>query len=288
MAVLVAASLGGLLTAQTTQETLTVQDPRPLSAIAAGIEARTGVAINYEDARYEHPADLQDVTDSIMISEQKAQAKPGVRVFVPKGGKLTALLSVDPNGPRPDFLSASAALNNAIQGYNNSADFSAKFTASASNGALFIKPVEIRDTTGQRRNSTPVLDSPITIDRRTRRGLDTLDLLAKTLSTASGFRVEVGTVPLRAMIESQVTMGADKEAAMTVLTRLLGLVAIASGGKLENPILSYTLNFDGKQRFFVINVHRVGNANPSQPTHSLPHASPASPEGPYFKKTPNI
>ncbi len=287
-AALLVASLISPLTAQITTEILTVQDPRPLSAIGAAIEVRTGVPINYEDARYEHEADLQDVTDTIMSPEQKAQARPGVRVIVPKGGTLTTSLSTDPAGPFPDFLSASTALNAALQAYHGSGAFSAKFAVSTRNGALFIKPTQIRDAAGENRDSTPVLDTAVTLEHRTRRGIETLDLLAKVLSTASGYRVEVGTVPLRAMIESQVTMGAEKEAAVSVLTRLLGSVAEASGGKSDKPALSYAVFFDVKQRFYAINIHWVTNPNRSiHSIHSLPVSVPASAEGVYFKKTPN-
>ncbi|HXA50388.1 MAG TPA: hypothetical protein VNV86_08800 [Candidatus Acidoferrum sp.] len=285
-ALVLSASFIGPLVAQTKTEALTVQDPRPLSALAAEIEKRTGVPINYEDVRYENAADVRDVTDSIMSPEQKAQALPGVRVIVPNGGGLTTSISVNSTGSFPDVASASAALAGALNAYHTSPAFRARFTVSTGDGVLYIQPTQMRDATGQIKAVTPVLAAPITLERQTRSGLETLDILAKQLSKTSGYRVEVGTVPLRAMIASQVTIGSDNESAATVVTRLLVAVAAASGGGAGGPALSYAMLFDPRQAFYVINVHPVPNPNPASSLRTLPISKPASVDGVYFKQPP--
>lgn len=278
-------SLATLLAAQTKTDTISVQDPRPLSAIAAAIEARTGVPINYEDARYENAADLQDITDSIMTPEQKAQAIPGVRVVVPKGGSLTALVTVNLKGPFPDLLGASNALANAINAYNSSPAFSAEFEMNSRDGVLYVEPRRIRDGAGQLRGISPVLSTPITLERRERTGLETLGLITSQLSKTTGYRVEIGTVPLYAMITSQVTFGSDNERAETVVTRLLAAVAAAAAGRGGSQAFSYAMLFDVRHGY-AINVHSVPSVNRNPSPHSLPESKPASAEGVYFKRTP--
>jgi hypothetical protein len=278
-------SLGSASLAQMRTETLSVDDPRPLSAIAAAIEGRTGVPISYEDARYEHTADLEDVTDKVTNAQQKAQGSPNVRVIVPKGGKLTTSITFDPKARSADIEAASAALRSAVSTYNNSQLFGARFQITVRNAAIYVEPVQFRESTGQFKTATSVLATPIIMERQERSGLETLSIIASLLSK-SGYRVEVGTVPLRAMINSRVTIGASGESAIDVLTRALASIGEVMQGRFARPTFAYTMLFDPKQRFYALNIRVVQNPNSDHPTHTLPESKPTSSEGVYFKRTP--
>lgn len=51
---------------QTRNTTVTVDDPRPVAKAVERIEKLTGIAINYEDPRFDYQADLQDVTAAVV------------------------------------------------------------------------------------------------------------------------------------------------------------------------------------------------------------------------------
>ncbi len=66
-------------------QTLSVNDPRPMMALADKLQGILTVPINYEDPRFENPGDVQDVTDTVV----KNRAQFSGRVLIPRGGELT-------------------------------------------------------------------------------------------------------------------------------------------------------------------------------------------------------
>ena len=64
-----------------TPETVSVDDPRPLSAAVRAIEQRCRCAITYEDPKWE-AADVVDISGSLWH-------KPDIRPRIPKGGPFT-------------------------------------------------------------------------------------------------------------------------------------------------------------------------------------------------------
>src|SRR6266436_4705556 len=69
--------------------TVSVTGPRPLAKAIEQLEQTLRVPINYEDAPYEHPSDLVDVTSTVARS-----APPGAKglVIIPRGEALTVEL----------------------------------------------------------------------------------------------------------------------------------------------------------------------------------------------------
>ena len=268
--------LGGVATAQTLTH-VTVNDPRPLAAIALEIERLSGLPVNYEDVPYENAADLEDVTAKIMNAAQQAQAVPGVRVIVPKGGQLVAPIPLGPNGTLPDVVSTLSALLSAVSGYHASPAFPSRFTVSETNGVLYIQPDQVLGRNGQMRKVVPVLYTPITIESKRRTALDALAVLTDQLSKTSGAKVEIGTVPIQAFAISQVTIGATAQPAVQVLTKLLASMNVGT--------MSYSMLFDPRQKFYALNIHALPNStSPVTSNRSLPTVPQSSAEGVYFKK----
>ncbi len=274
---------------QLTTETVNVRDSRPLSALGLEVQARTGVPINYEDPRYENAADLEDVTDRIMSAEQKAQAQPGVRIVVPKGGTLAASVSFDQKRAKPDLLSATSAMNAAILAQNDAGVLSPKFEMSTVGNSLFVRPLQVRDASGQMRRVSPVLDTRVTVPRGTRSVIATLEVLLKQVSATSGYTIHLGTMPIRTMMTTQVTVGADQEAASAVLARMLADISNISAGLASNPRFSYVMYFDAKQRSYAFNVQKIPDSFTEGSSRTdLPLSQPSSAEGVYFKKSPGF
>jgi len=273
------------LFAQMQTVTLTVKDPRPVAAAALDIERRSGLAVNYEDVRYENAGDLQDITDQIMTAAQKAQAIPGVRVIVPRGGELSLPILVDVNGHLPDFNSVSAAANAIIGAHATSPSHSGSFTVEVGDGVLFIEPLQMRDVAGNVKPISPLLSTHVTIPAQSRSGFDTLRLILNQVSQASGFKVDLGTAPARALIASEVVIGANNEPANHVIGRLLASIASAGADvPYSGPAMSYSMLFDPRLRYYALNIHSIPNPNAPKTTRTgiTPNA-PTKSDG-WFKK----
>lgn len=272
-AFLLGLTLCGPAQTQTVVSDLSVNEARPLAAMCREIEHRSGVPVNYEDVRYENPRDLRDVTETIMNSQQRAQAAPGVRVIVPAGGPLSARITTDAQGRLPDLASAAAALASAIASFHGEA--TSRFTMTQSAGALSVVPSRVMGADGQLKNVTPVLSAAVTLRPGTRNGMAALVELVNELTARSGQRVEVGTIPVGLFATSNVDIGAHEETADLVLAKLLAAI---NGGRM-----SYSLLYDAQEKLYALNLRVVEGSNTEDP-RSQPPRLPSSADGVYFKK----
>src|ERR1700682_1442721 len=187
--------LSGFACGQAKLSTIEVSTGRPLASAVLEIEKIAGIAINYEDVRYEHSADLQDVTDAVMRPEQRALAPAGARVIVPRGGRLSVPVAVDATtGKLLDVPAITTALN-AVLAANNSGGFAGKFTLENYGGVFFVHPAQVRDAGGATVAATPVLTTPVSFPQQQRNGAQTIDLILSQVSKVTGFRIELGMIP---------------------------------------------------------------------------------------------
>ena len=90
LALLVACVIAGAADANGPELQLAVTDPRPVALAIAVLSERHGIAITYEDPRYEFEGDLKDVTSEVA----RSPIKPGQRILVPLGGALGLTYSI--------------------------------------------------------------------------------------------------------------------------------------------------------------------------------------------------
>ncbi len=273
-----------LVWAQGPTTTLAVNDPRPVAAAAMEVERLSGVPVNYEDLRYENPADLQDITDQIMTPAQKAQATPGVRVIVPRGGTLSVPVYTDADGRLSDFSSVVTALNALVSAYATSPVRAGSFTVELGNGVVYIEPSQVRDAAGNTDGVHPVLSTPVTFPPQSRTGFDTVRMILDQVSQASGLKLDLGTAPMGVLASFEIEIGASNEPASHVISRLLAALATAGAAvPYSGPAMSYSMYFDPRLKFYALNVHFVPNPNARKGTG--PALNPQTNSGRFFKTT---
>lgn len=273
--ILTATTLSCVLEAQPGRATLTVNEPRPLAAICLEIERLSGVPINYEDVQYANASDLQDVTDQIMNSGQRAQSLPGVRVIVPKAASLTLAVDLDKRGMIPDPANALAAVLTAMSAYHASS--TSRFGVNQLSGSLYVQPEQVLDEKGVLKRLPRVLATPVTIDFKSRNAFEALSFLLDTLSRKSGIKVAVGMVPINAFVRTQVSISTNNEAAELALTRLFDAMKLGA--------MSYAMFYDPVEKYYVLNIHVVPDLKPQSSTAGPePIVTPSSAGGVFYKK----
>lgn len=261
--------------AQTTVA-INANDPRPLAAAATQLEKQVGVAINFEDIPYVFPGDLQDTTSTAMTDAQRS-AHPGATIVVPRGGPLTITPVSMPN---KGVSGVTAVLASLVSAYTV-AGYPGVYSFSYANGAFFITPAQMHNSAGRMNSVSPILDTAVTLPSQMRSAGDTLEAILQQVSQKTGIPVQIGQVPNGLMVNAQVTIGANSEAARTVIARAFSAVAtgkMADGSAIT--LLSYRLFFDPQLKYYMFNVHGV---QPSTgPSPSIP-ANPAAGPNPYLR-----
>jgi len=199
---------------QTKELVITVNDPRPLAAAALQIEQLSHVPINYEDPILQYSADLEDVTDKVISANEKVKVGPNFHIVGARGGELTQTVLVDENMSQP-IETAVNALNGFVAAEQSS--LSQRFVLERGNGVIYVEPSGIRDQSGTLRDVVPVLAARISFPYLSRNAFQTLQLILKLTSEASGFKIAPGTMPIRPFAASDVTMGAQDEPARSII-----------------------------------------------------------------------
>src|SRR5579863_1944391 len=135
------------------QGILTVDAPRPLDSVAKTLAHKYGIVINAEDPVYLFSADMQDVTAAVVRT-----MRPGLRVFVPKGGPLEVRFAVTPDGSPQDV---SALLATAIEAANARYPFAFRLDQQPDSYAFI--PTATRDAQGRAVSAPALLDRKVTI-----------------------------------------------------------------------------------------------------------------------------
>ena len=239
---------------------LSVNDPRPVNVLAEKIEALSGIPVNYEDVQYAYAADTVDVTSSVVNPSYPAPMN--FQVVIPRGGKLSALITVDAatqklSGPR----SALNALNEVLSAASANTAIAGKFTVDSYKNVFFIYPTQARSTTGHFVAYTPLLSTPIDLPGLRQTAIETLEAILQQVSEKVGVKVGRGTMPFRAFT-STVTISASQEPANYVLARLFAAVCASGVAPPQSSLgMSYHAFFDPRFKSYALNIHVVPNPN---------------------------
>ncbi len=195
------------------QARLIVDAPRPLDLAGATLARQYGIIINSEDPEYLYSGDMKDVT-----AETVRTSRPGVRVFIPQGGRLEVPFAAKLDGSPQDVRGLLQAIVDAAN-----AQFPFAFRLAVDGNAYTFIPTRTRDTNGQIVDVPALLDRKVSIPPATRPLFEHANLMSQSLSAQTGFHVgccQVGIGGYPWGMEQQL-FGADNEPARSVLMRLI-------------------------------------------------------------------
>ena len=267
-----------------------VDGPRPLMQMVDRLEALANVPINYEDPRYLHPSDIEDVADKVSTAEQRSR-NPAAKILVPRGGKLAVALPAE--GEKVDTGDIGSLLTQMRMAYE-AMNLPGRFITVERNGVWYVEPSAALNEAGTMQKAGSIMGSPITIPWQRRNAGECLNLILNQVAQLSGSRVVTGMIPFLAFAGgAEVNFGADDEPAVTVLFRLL---ARLSRGGNPNPFapakmyFSYRLLYDPGFNYYVFNarvVERVRPVKNAAPQRVVPKGSSNPFMAPVNPKTPD-
>ena len=133
----------------------------------------------------------------------------------------------------------------------------------ADGDVFYIVPTQWHSVAGANIAAAPVLSTPITLKGQDLTALDTLKAILGQVSAASGFKVNLGIMPIGQLATPHVAIIASNEPANDVLSRLLASIVSRPAIPTASvpAAMSYQMLFDPKQRFYAFNIHVVPNPN---------------------------
>jgi hypothetical protein len=230
------ASLCALSASMHGQElTLTVDDPRPLAAAVANLEDRFGWVVTYEDPRYLHPEDAQDVTQAVQRNHQPGQA----RTLVPRGGPFTFVAQIGSAvSQEPEVLRALLEQYAAF-GYPGT------FTVRRTGSVFHVIPTATRNAQGAQELYESVLDKRVSQTAGTRTAMDAVAALAAQVG------LMVGRLPTPMFGQTMLNQDAASDTARNLLMRILRATTV-------KPLSWRVLCDPGDGRPCVLNIRMVG------------------------------
>lgn len=253
LALLLACVTAGAADANAPELQLAVTDPRPVAQAVAVLSERHGIAITYEDPRYEFEGDLKDVT----IEVSRSPIKPGQRILVPLGGSLELTYSISPTSGKPEQVDA---LIRKILDTHVANGGGSQFELTQDGSTFHVVPVMLKSSQGTWKATTSVLDTPINVAIEQRSGIQMVDAICEALTDAARVRVVVGVEPLNAMANAQIVDGGTNEAAGAMLSRVLQRLTRQSaerfGKDFERPYV-WQLLFDPTTQGYFLNLSLV-------------------------------
>jgi len=255
---------------------LEVAGDRPMMKAIDELEARAGIAINYEDPPFENPEDLQDVTAAVQNAAQRA-ANPAARIIVPRGGTLSfdsPLLA-----QRIDVNDLRTLLTQLGVSYEAS-NVTGRFVVARRGSAFFVEPIAVRARSGPLRSVQSVFSTPISMPLQQRSAAECLLWIAGQVTRNTGLQVGIGAVPFAAFANTTVTIGGGSDQpASALLSQLLAQVSATSAGGEQNIALSYRLLFDPGLKYYMLNVHRVEASGAGQGPVTAPPGGSVGQQG---------
>lgn len=200
---------------------LSVDDHRPLAALAGELEKRYRIVVTYEEAPWVAAADLEDVTRAVIESNGPGKAAPAQPVIVPRKAAVSFEYALDPAKGRPtddsDLLSA-------LLFQYEAAGAPGKFRFEGSRGLYHLIPARLEKADGGWADVSPVLSTPVRLADAERSVDDTLDEIVAQLNESSPVPVGWGFVPLNLFYQTRIRLAADGVPAREVMRQILELL----------------------------------------------------------------
>jgi len=213
-----AAVWGQTVAADTSRLVVSVDDHRPLAALARELEKRYQMVVTYEEGPWVDSADVEDVTRIYAEKAGPGKAGPKVPVIVPRRMAVTFEYALDPAKSRPtdhvDMLSAMLRQYEAAGGPG-------KFRVEGKNGIYHLVPDSLKNAKSQWVDASPVFSTPVKLADEERTVDDTLDEIVAQLNASSPVKIGWGFVPLNLFNQNRIRIAADGVPAREVLHQIL-------------------------------------------------------------------
>jgi hypothetical protein len=216
---------------------LSVTSGRPLADMVNKVQQLYVLPIDFEEAPYESPLDLKTV--------RVVQPDRSTKTFLalPITGFNVTLAQ-----PLPSLY---AAIQSVLSSYT-SANLPGVYTIVQAGDRLGVIPQQVRAARGGMSNVTPVMGAPVEFSMAPRTVADTLQLVAQSISSATGAKVVVLNTPFH--LTDMVTMNATGQPAREV---------IASMGNILGVPMSSQCLFDATEKTYYLNVQSIFAPDPA-------------------------
>lgn len=200
---------------------LSVDDYRPLSVIATELQKRYAVAITYEEGPWAAADDLEDVTESFILSNGPGKAAPPKPVIGPRRAAVSFEYALDPAKRRPtDWEDLLAAL---LFQYDL-ADGPGRFRLEAGRDVFHLIPEQLKDAAGKWQPVAPVLSTPVHLEDAERSAEETIAEVVRQVNEASPVEVRWVWAPTNVFRQTTVRLAADGVPAREVMRQVLELL----------------------------------------------------------------
>jgi hypothetical protein len=228
-----------------TNETISVDDPRPIAAALQALEKKYGYAITYEDPELTNPLDVKDATSE--VAAKHAGRTNGKKILIPKGGAFQFHYHVENGKPQED---ATTLLRRMVAEYGSLGHsiFTVQTRETKNKTEWHVVPTRARDESGLLAEQSALLDRIISIPRKERSALNMLSEICQQLTLVSGRHVGVGNVPINPLIAYHAELGTNGESARDVLDQLLS--------RFQNQMV-WQVFFDPGLKWYMLNLHFV-------------------------------
>jgi hypothetical protein len=228
---------------------LSTEYGRPLAEAIEMLEAKYGFVITYEDPRYVHASEIEDVTEKISRHLNEFEPGKAPRLFVPKGGRLSFDYDEALVAKSDDHLSLVQQLIDANLAQGNAG----RFRVEQQGPFIHVIPTAIKNERGHVVPQGSVLDALISLPKEQRSGFGTLDAICAAISQGAKTRVVPGTVPINLFLRYRDEEDITRAPARDALAKFLAKVGRAP--------LSWQLLYDPTLKMYALNVHEVRAAD---------------------------
>ncbi|HVQ39719.1 MAG TPA: hypothetical protein VMS31_19420, partial [Pyrinomonadaceae bacterium] len=229
---------------------ISVESGRPLAEALKILEARYGLLITYEDPRYMHASEIEDVTEKVRRDLDKFPPGKAPRVLVPKGG----VLSFDYDEALTARSDNQLILVQQLVEANRAQGNPGRFRVEQQGAFIHVIPIATRNERGKVVAQSTVFDAVITVPKAKRSGMQTLDAICAAVSQVTGTRVGVGSAPLNAFFRYRDEEGITRRPAREALAELLARIGYATPP-------SWRLLYDPMMKIYALNVRVVRTAH---------------------------
>jgi hypothetical protein len=244
---------------------LDIDDPRPVAKAVEELVARYDYVITYEDPRFLHEGDLQDVTIQVRRDLDRYPPGKAPKVVVPRGGKLSLTL---PSSAAVNTQTIASVLDQLVRAQSIRGE-GGRFRVLQVGDVFHVVPTEVRDRNGNWTAQSSILDVPISLPTEDRGKVEMLDAIVTAVSAAARVKVYVGGGVGGGIFNpnrpASYHLGADNERARDVLMRALILLNDPKAGTWISERLRWQLFYGSDENAYFLNISVVPDL-PSTPS----------------------
>jgi hypothetical protein len=226
---------------------LSTEYGRPLAEAIQMLETRYYFVITYEDPRYVHASEIEDVTEKIRRGPDKFGPGKGPRVIVPKGG----VLSFDYDEALARQSDYHLTLVQQLVDANLAQGNAGRFRVEQQGALIHVIPTAIKNERGKVVAQSSVLDAVISVPKAERSGMQTLDAICAAVSQVTGTKVVFSGGPFNNLyLRYRNEEGITRKPARDALAEILAKIGNGS-------LLSWQLLYEPGMKMYGLNVHVV-------------------------------